>query len=426
MAQPIIVQSAFARIGVFTTTALTLPSVPAVGNWIVAFVTGYWLNAPSGAVTPNSDLALFASDLGALNANEATWFYYKQIAAADVADPGAHRYWRMYCDFTQQGSSGPSMAEITMASSAGGANLIGTGTPSASAVNGTHTAASAVDGNAATFWDSGSTTGTGWWAYDFGAANPVAVREVKITSRNDTLPLSSPGIWELQYSDDSTNWTTCSKFNASTWTLGSQQTFDLKPQVIWPFTSGISASYHNIALFEISGVSNILTPRGVGVSGTTTTIGPLTASSDPNALRMVMATWIQATSITSAAPTGWTLLSPTTGWQSDANSQHTAIWQVPASEADSQTLTFAASSGGPVWYDIQILTTTPPMRTTQIGAESWEVGNPAAQFSQVGAEAWAPGVPQARVSQLGVEVWRSTADFMYVAPTAVPMVMVLA
>jgi hypothetical protein len=140
----------------------------------------------------------------------------------------AHRYWRI--NITSNGfGSIADIAELSLASSVGGANLIGSGTITASSIySGSYAASYAVDGNPSTSWSAASGSGfPQWLTYDFGVGNSYSIVEVKITARNDAIPNTAPSTFDLLYSDDNTIWIVSQSFTASPWSLGQTQTFDV-------------------------------------------------------------------------------------------------------------------------------------------------------------------------------------------------------
>jgi hypothetical protein len=180
----------------------------------------------------------------------------------------AHRYWRIYIESNDYGSY-PCLAEVSMSATVGGANQIGSGTPSASSFAGGTTAAEACDGNGTTYWNASSSVTQQWWAYDFGSA--VAVAEVVILPRADT-PSTTPKVWELEYSDDNTNWVAIGFFQSATWVAGTTQTFEVNSlfnaaplaDSFWRiyFTSSVYGSYP--ALAEVSMAASVGGPNLIG------------------------------------------------------------------------------------------------------------------------------------------------------------------
>lgn len=118
----------------------------------------------------------------------------------------AHRYWRIYITEKSGAATFSAIEELELRSSAGGADVTGSGTASANNSSG-GAAANAVDNDTGTIWATGAGALPHWWAYDFGAGNDQDIVEVSITSRSSTAG-SAPGAFQLQYSDDGSTWTT--------------------------------------------------------------------------------------------------------------------------------------------------------------------------------------------------------------------------
>lgn len=138
-----------------------------------------------------------------------------------------HRYWRVNISTTTYGGFA-SIAEIAMATSSGGANVLTGGAASASTVEGSAVPSRALDGNPGTWW-----TATGplaspsaWWAYDFGAGNTPKIVELKITPRNDSQDGANcaPHTFTVEWSDDGATWVSKQSYVAS-WAIGVSQTF---------------------------------------------------------------------------------------------------------------------------------------------------------------------------------------------------------
>jgi hypothetical protein len=143
----------------------------------------------------------------------------------------AHRYWRINITTVSNGNN-VNLAELQMASSVGGANLFGSGTAFASAAQGSsYPASAACDGNLTSFWstpDTGSSTSLPqWWAYDFGAGHSLIVTEVRIYPLNVSGSPYAPTAFTLDYSDDSSIWTTVQAFTTAGWSISTWQTFDV-------------------------------------------------------------------------------------------------------------------------------------------------------------------------------------------------------
>ena len=109
-----------------------------------------------------------------------------------------------------------------MRAAAGGADLTGTGTASASSTFGSLVAANAFDDSATTVWSSTSPAAFPQWIkYDFGGAGAVSVAEVSLRAYGGAAASAgnvkaAPKAFDLQYSDDDTAWTTAFSITAQT------------------------------------------------------------------------------------------------------------------------------------------------------------------------------------------------------------------
>jgi hypothetical protein len=161
----------------------------------------------------------------------------------DAPTPATNRFWRIYVTTVQSGTQ-LAIAELSMASTPGGANLCTTSADAlaSSVLNSGYATAYAIDGNPSTEW---APVGglPAWWAYDFGAGGGPSIREVKITARNDSYVFQAPIDWELQVSEDFETWTTVQSFISATWTAGEQQTFEV------PAAGAASAAYMMPVMF---------------------------------------------------------------------------------------------------------------------------------------------------------------------------------
>lgn len=136
----------------------------------------------------------------------------------------AHRYWRIQVITSGSYSS---IGEIQLRDVIGGANRIGSGTPSAnSAYSGTYPVTAAVDGNVATDWCSaGNDTTPNWWQYDFGAGNAFDIVQVAITATTSGDASYTPTDFALAYSDNGTSWTAFYRFTTGAWSAAQTRTF---------------------------------------------------------------------------------------------------------------------------------------------------------------------------------------------------------
>lgn len=144
---------------------------------------------------------------------------------------GEHRYWRILIKGNDGGSyAGFSELELKDADgivrSGGGT----TGAVSDSDVNSSNNAIKAFDGNTtSTGWLAANSNANHWIRWDFLATgaygSPVEVAEFDIYGSWNS-PGSSPSVFELQYSDDASTWTTVGSYHGETgWSASEKRTF---------------------------------------------------------------------------------------------------------------------------------------------------------------------------------------------------------
>jgi hypothetical protein len=136
-----------------------------------------------------------------------------------VTSPSSHRYWRIYIHTNGAGQY-PAIAEIAMASTSGGPNLFPIVSASATTSG---TPLKIFDTTASTFWQGPSSLPA---SFEVAFNTATDVNQITMTARTD-YPTSAPGVWDLQYSDDNTVWTTKASFTSAAWTAGSSQTFTI-------------------------------------------------------------------------------------------------------------------------------------------------------------------------------------------------------
>lgn len=127
----------------------------------------------------------------------------------------AHRYWRILIWTSPYNPNQyTSIAECLMMETIGGSNVATGGTAAASSYymsSATYQPSNAFDGNAATYWHSGTGTVTPsapeWLSYDLGSGVTKDIRAISLQARND-FNYQIPSTGAVQYSDDNTNWTT--------------------------------------------------------------------------------------------------------------------------------------------------------------------------------------------------------------------------
>jgi hypothetical protein len=118
----------------------------------------------------------------------------------------AHRYWRVYVTNVQATSTTVSCAELQLRIVSGGASVATGGTALASQSATGLAAASAFDGNLATYWQTTSTPPQ-WIGYDFGSGNAKDIVEFTWTSRDSSGGITeNPKDCQLEWSDDGTTW----------------------------------------------------------------------------------------------------------------------------------------------------------------------------------------------------------------------------
>ncbi len=125
-----------------------------------------------------------------------------------VTNPNiGHRYWRVRPTSNNfQGGQAFSLSALDWR--AGGASLVGSGTPIAGNwYDASWVPANAYDGNPATGWHSNNVNVRTYLGYDFGAA--VLPDEVRLTNRTDGASdawRQQPVSFAVEYSDDGDNW----------------------------------------------------------------------------------------------------------------------------------------------------------------------------------------------------------------------------
>ncbi|MDE2434722.1 MAG: discoidin domain-containing protein [Sphingomonadales bacterium] len=137
------------------------------------------------------------------------------------ASPSFGRYWRFCCVTGYQGFA---IAEAAMKTVAGGANVIGGGTASASSTYTTLVPAQAIDGNPATIWGANSSNGNGeWWMYDFAAGNSKANIQAQLQSRNDFDQYATQLL--IMGSQNNADWFPAFGTTGLAWARGETKTF---------------------------------------------------------------------------------------------------------------------------------------------------------------------------------------------------------
>jgi hypothetical protein len=200
-------------------------------------VTGLTLTASYAAPTNNPlDWSLESSDDGT------TWTFVKHYVSGDwiggqtqtfdttPIEPG--RFWRvLWPAWPGGGAPQPELAEIAMAVTPGGANVLTGGVAYAKEHFSSWTPNLALDGNPSTFYAGlGGSSGTypQWWAYDLGTGNAKNISEVTLTATIGN-PTQLPQDFDLQSSADGIDWLTVKNFGASVFASGQAQAFAVAP-----------------------------------------------------------------------------------------------------------------------------------------------------------------------------------------------------
>ncbi len=167
------------------------------------------------------------------SASESKWKPETSPASTGVSfgvgapvDGSARKYWRID-SFNDTDGAYISIAELSLASTSGGANLCTGGTALESGHCYGYVAANAFDGNPSTIWAQNPLAGA-WVGYAF--PSPVYVAEIKITPRTDsggsTDIAQSPTSFGLSCSKDGVTWTAVQTFTPASWSGLTPQTFE--------------------------------------------------------------------------------------------------------------------------------------------------------------------------------------------------------
>lgn len=182
----------------------------------------------------------------------------------------AHRYWRIKVN-ANGGATYTLLCEVKM-------YLRGTATPatggtaSASGVNGTNTAAKAIDGLTTTYWEyQNSNVWPQWWQVDYGAGNAKDIGSIDISSYS-SFPTEMPTDFEIQWSDDGATFTSVFRAqNLSAWSTSQTLSFPVPDTVdanYYAYRLNVSAvnggtflSIAEFALRETAGGDSLATGR---------------------------------------------------------------------------------------------------------------------------------------------------------------------
>lgn len=126
----------------------------------------------------------------------------------------AHRHWRLYITATGGDPNYTQIAELELRAAIGGADQTGAGTASALTALSGFEASKAVDNTTSSKWSTtvGNVTPT-WIAYDFGAGNDVDIVEVAVACAGTAFDARGPRVFDVEWSDDGSTWTTAWSVN---------------------------------------------------------------------------------------------------------------------------------------------------------------------------------------------------------------------
>jgi hypothetical protein len=156
-----------------------------------------------------------------------------------LGNGGGYRYWRINATRSEAGGGTGVMgfAEVNMATSSGGTNLLPGTLPSADTTNTTNYAWNAIDGSTSTVYGGTNSSWPHQWVVDLLSGNAQLFTELKINSRDDVYFVEAPLQFCVQRSSDGSTWTTSWCSIAATWTRNQIQTF-LRPSYADSLTGG--------------------------------------------------------------------------------------------------------------------------------------------------------------------------------------------
>ncbi len=190
---------------------LMVPGLSA--DWRVASPKDFKLRSSSDNATWTDVVTVANATAWATYGNEMRQYYAAGVVTANVSR-GVHRYWR----FLFNAAYYPNhcvVANVTMRTALGGANVATGGTASAYSVyQAGFEADKAFDGNSATAWHSFAGGPGGHLTYDFGAGNEKDIIQVSVESRNEPsfANVQTPYSGLIQFSDNGTVWHTAFPF----------------------------------------------------------------------------------------------------------------------------------------------------------------------------------------------------------------------
>jgi hypothetical protein len=209
------------------------------------------------------------------------WSTSEQRTFAYTSPGGAaHRYWRTAITAVNGGSV-MQISDLEYRTTAGGSDVTGSGTASATSTNIGHNASDAFDGDPATSWEANS--GSVSLKYDFGSGQDKNVAEVAIVGGQASATVS-PKDFTIEYSDDNSTWVAwLSVIGFTSWYEGQRNVFQITGVVsdssiasacrYWRLlvktigNSGSTAALTEMEMRASSGGSDE-TGSGTGINGT--------------------------------------------------------------------------------------------------------------------------------------------------------------
>ena len=168
-------------------------------------------------------------------------FYKPELTP--VGDVGTHAYWRLAI-MMSEGNSAVSVGELELRTTVGGSDVANGGTPTSRTVfsSPTYDADKAFDNNSSTLWS--AQYASDWLRYQF--VSPVKIVQISVRARTDGFANTSPRDFNIQYSDDGTNWTTFWGVVGQTgWAVGESRVFTN------PFISATAPSQFDIDYWSV-------------------------------------------------------------------------------------------------------------------------------------------------------------------------------
>lgn len=198
----------------------------------------------------------------------------------------AHRYWRLLNRKNNGDGSFTGLTEIQMRTVSGGSNVCSGGTATSSTPIQAGSAAQCFDGDTTTTIWQVSGTGSCWIGYDFGAGNSKDIVEVVVWPDKDSAARAFREC-DIQWSDDSSTWTTVWSWTYSGWVVGTGAVFT-KPSAVasryWRVRCNTAVSGNNLscAEMEMRLTSGGPDQTGSGTAFASTTFGSNPGTNDPS------------------------------------------------------------------------------------------------------------------------------------------------